>query len=82
MAERVGFEPTVRANVRRFSRPFRYNHFGISPYLPNDITILFYYCQGFFGKKLKFLGRETANVKITSANLFISFHLLSPGFIC
>ena len=32
MAERVGFEPTVPAKVRRFSRPFRYNHFGISPF--------------------------------------------------
>ena len=31
MAERVGFEPTVPVRVRRFSRPFRYDHFGISP---------------------------------------------------
>ena len=33
MAERVGFEPTVPVKVRRFSRPFRYNHFGISPFV-------------------------------------------------
>ena len=31
MAERVGFEPTVPVKVRRFSRPFRYDRFGISP---------------------------------------------------
>ena len=31
LAERVGFEPTVPVRVRRFSRPFRYDHFGISP---------------------------------------------------
>ena len=33
MAERVGFEPTVPVRVRRFSRPFRYDHFGISPFV-------------------------------------------------
>ena len=31
LAERVGFEPTVPVRVRRFSRPFRYDRFGISP---------------------------------------------------
>ena len=34
LAERVGFEPTVPAKVRRFSRPFRYDRFGISPFVP------------------------------------------------
>ena len=39
MAERVGFEPTVPVKVRRFSRPFRYNHFGISPF----VATIFYH---------------------------------------
>ena len=39
MAERVGFEPTVPVRVRRFSRPFRYDHFGISPF----VAMIFYH---------------------------------------
>ena len=39
MAERVGFEPTVPVRVRRFSRPFRYDHFGISPF----VATIFYH---------------------------------------
>ena len=40
--KKSGGESGIRTHgtqdVRRFSRPFRYDHFGISPYLPNDIT--------------------------------------------
>ena len=37
-------------DVRRFSRPFRYDHFGISPYLPKYIIILRQRCQVLFQK--------------------------------
>ena len=57
MAERVGFEPTVPVRVRRFSRPFRYDHFGISPYLPNDVTTIKDDCQEFFEKNTQNLLR-------------------------
>ncbi len=35
----MGFEPTVPVRVRRFSRPFRYDHFGISPF----VATIFYH---------------------------------------
>ena len=35
----MGFEPTVPVKVRRFSRPFRYDHFGISPF----VALTFYH---------------------------------------
>ena len=47
--KKSGGESGIRTHgtqdVRRFSRPFRYDHFGISPYLPNDITTLICDCQ-------------------------------------
>ena len=56
MAERVGFEPTVPVRVRRFSRPFRYDRFGISPINIRYITIRKHGCQGvYLIKEKKFI---------------------------
>ena len=45
LAERVGFEPTVPVRVRRFSRPFRYDRFGISPFELINYNIIRRVCQ-------------------------------------
>ena len=39
VTERVGFEPTVGVNLRRFSRPFRYSLFGTSPKKGRMLTV-------------------------------------------
>ena len=41
----MGFEPTVPVRVRRFSRPFRYDRFGISPFNKRYLITIKCGCQ-------------------------------------